>query len=111
MPCRKALQLLEHIALDMPAEVPTKRLLPAVLKAVASDDMEVREAALALLIRLARRAEVLSDLQQVRSHSLRNGLGTDENQQVVRLPSSVSCHLLPVLLSRWLFWDSMPALG
>jgi hypothetical protein len=63
--CRKSLQLLEHIALDMPSEVPTKRLLPAVLKAVSSQDMEVREAALSLLIRLARRAEVLSELQKV----------------------------------------------
>ena len=63
--CRKALQLLEHIALDMPAEVPTKRLLPTVLKAVSSENPEVREAALCLLIRLARRADVLSELKQV----------------------------------------------
>ncbi len=53
----------------MPAEVPTKRLLPAVLKAVSGDDAEVREAALALLIRLARRAEILSELKEVCSQT------------------------------------------
>ena len=62
---RKALQLLTHIAREKPFAVPTPQVLPTLLRLINSADKELREAALALFVQLARDPEALAELQKV----------------------------------------------
>ena len=62
---RKALQLLEHICRTVPQRIPSKRLLPLVVKTAFDGPSEVREAALLLLSRLAQEKEVFDTLRRV----------------------------------------------
>ena len=64
---RKALQLLDHIARTTPQRIPSKKLLPLVIKAAFDGPSEVREAALLLLAKLAADNDTLNLLSSVRS--------------------------------------------
>ena len=69
MPHRKALQLLTHIAHEKPFAVPNPQVLPLMLRLIDSADKEIREAALALFLQLARDPEALAELRKVRFFS------------------------------------------
>ena len=62
---RKALQLLTHIAHEKPFAVPTPQVLPPLLRLIDSADKELREAALALFVQLARDPQALAELRKV----------------------------------------------
>ena len=68
--CRKALQLLDHVAQILPQRIPSKKLLPLVIKAAFEVSSEVREAALLLLSRLARDQDILDTLKSVSASGL-----------------------------------------
>ena len=66
--CRKALQVLDHIALTRPQQLPSKKLLPLVAKALFASSLEIREAALLLLTRMTREKDILEELKKVRPY-------------------------------------------